>query len=515
MPDPPLTPAKHTLKRLSEDFGTNPPTPFVELGVTSCFSFLRGASDACDLVEAAFCQKHHALGIADRNTMAGVVRLYSEAKTAKLRSVIGCRVVLVEGHEFLAYPRDRAAYGRLCTLLSQGKMRTVDGQWQDKGECHLTVDMLVEHSENVQLIALPDEDIDAFTETLPILAARLPTMQHVAVSYLYRGDDRARIARLDALAKGQGLSILATNDVHYHAPERRPLQDVMTCIREKTTIADAGYLLHANAERHLKSPEEMQRLFADWPHAIAATREVADRCTFSLKELQYEYPEETVPGDQTSQDYLEQVAWEGAAWRYPDGIPDKVRSLVERELVLIGRLDIALNNAGIGGGLARLPDIPLDTYDQIMEINAKGVFIGMRHQLPVMLKQGGGSILNTASAAGLVGSGQLSAYAASKHAVIGMTKAAADEVARKGIRVNAICPSFASTPMVEAMGDAMGERHGVSRDDAYNMIASRVPMRRVADTMEVVQAMLWIVSDANTFMTGTTLFVDGGHSLVG
>ncbi len=341
MPDPPLTPAKHTLKRLSEDFGTNPPTPFVELGVTSCFSFLRGASDACDLVEAAFCQKHHALGIADRNTMAGVVRLYSEAKTAKLRPVIGCRVVLVEGHEFLAYPRDRAAYGRLCTLLSQGKMRTIDGQWQDKGECHLTLDMLAEHSEDVQLIALPDEDIDAFTETLPILAARLPTMQHVAVSYLYRGDDRARIMRLDALAKGQGLSILATNDVHYHTPERRPLQDVMTCIREKTTIADAGYLLHANAERHLKSPEEMQRLFADWPHAIAATREVADRCTFSLKELQYEYPEETVPGDQTSQDYLEQVAWEGAAWRYPDGIPDKVRRIVERELVLIRRLDIA------------------------------------------------------------------------------------------------------------------------------------------------------------------------------
>lgn len=179
-----------------------------------------------------------------------------------------------------------------------------------------------------------------------------------------------------------------------------------------------------------------------------------------------------------------------------------------------GRLDIALNNAGIGGGMHRLQDVPLEDYDRIMEINAKGVFIGMRHQLPVMLKQGSGSILNTASAAGLVGSGQLSAYAASKHAVIGMTKAAADEVARKGIRVNAICPSFASTPMVEVMGDTMGERHGISRDAAYEVIASRVPMRRVADPMEVVQAMLWIVADENSFMTGQSISIDGGLTAV-
>ncbi|WP_298495318.1 SDR family NAD(P)-dependent oxidoreductase [uncultured Maritimibacter sp.] len=179
-----------------------------------------------------------------------------------------------------------------------------------------------------------------------------------------------------------------------------------------------------------------------------------------------------------------------------------------------GRLDIALNNAGIGNGMQRLHEIPLEDYDRVMEINAKGVFIGMRHQLPVMLGQGAGSILNTASAAGLVGSGQLSAYAASKHAVIGMTRAAADEVARKGIRVNAICPSFASTPMVESMGDMMGERHGITREDAYSRIASRVPMRRVAEPREVVQAMLWIVSDANSFMTGQAISVDGGLTAV-
>lgn len=179
-----------------------------------------------------------------------------------------------------------------------------------------------------------------------------------------------------------------------------------------------------------------------------------------------------------------------------------------------GTLDIALNNAGIGNGVVKLQDIPLEDYDRVMDINAKGVFIGMRHQIPVMMKANTGAILNTASAAGLVGSGHLSAYAASKHAVIGMTKAAADEVARYNIRVNAICPSFASTPMVESMGDMVGAAHGISREDAYKRIAARVPMRRVAEPAEVVQAMLFIVSDANSFMTGQAISVDGGLTAV-
>ncbi len=341
MPEAPLTPPKRSLKHSSDTFAANPPAPFVELGVTSCFSFLRGASEATDLVLTALAQGHHALGIADHNTLAGVVRLHSEANTAQLHPVIGCRIAVTEGFEFLAYPQDRAAYGRLSTLLSAGKMQTLEGAWQDKGECHLSLSMLAQYSEGVQLIAIPGEDLDAFTLTLPMLCEQLPGLRHVAASYLYRGDDRARINQLDALARAYGLSILATNDVHYHAPERRPLQDVMSCIREKTTIARAGFHLHANAERHLKSPAEMQRLFAEWPHAITATREVADRCQFSLDELQYEYPDETVPDGRTPQDYLTQISWEGAQRRYPDGIPAKVRALIERELVLIGKLDIA------------------------------------------------------------------------------------------------------------------------------------------------------------------------------
>jgi error-prone DNA polymerase len=176
---------------------------------------------------------------------------------------------------------------------------------------------------------------------LPRLTDRFPTLRHLAASYLYTGDDIARLDRLDALARANGLALLATNDVHYHAPERRPLQDVMTAIRHKTTVADAGHLLHANAERHLKSPEEMQRLFARWPHAIAAAREVADACAFSLDELKYEYPQKGYPAGLTAQEYLAQKTWEGAEWRYPEGVRADVKATLKRELALIGKLNIA------------------------------------------------------------------------------------------------------------------------------------------------------------------------------
>lgn len=191
-----------------------------------------------------------------------------------------------------------------------------------------------------------------------------------------------------------------------------------------------------------------------------------------------------------------------------------VKAHIERAVAEFGGLDIALNNAGIGNGVVALPDIPLEDYDRVMNVNAKGVFIGMRHQIPAMAARGGGAICNTASAAGLVGSGFLSAYAASKHAVVGMTRSAADECARLNIRVNAVCPSFAATPMVEKMGDQLGERHGISRQEAYGRIAARVPMRRVADPAEVVQAMLWVCSPKNSFMTGQSIAIDGGLSAI-
>jgi error-prone DNA polymerase len=310
------------------------PAPFVELGVTSPFSFLRGASDSIELVLKALEHGMDSIGIADRNSLAGVVRMHSAAKEAGLRPLIGCRLDLTDAPSLLAYPRHREGYGRLSRLLSLGKMRA------KKGECELSLADVAEHQDGIAFIAWP-EDLDAFEAEMPRLREALPSLRHVAASYLYRGGDAARIERLDRIARAQGCTILATNDVHYHTPDRRPLQDVMSCIREKVTITTAGYRLNPNAERHLKSPEVMARLFDRWPHAIAATREFADGLDFSLDELRYEYPRETVPEGRTPQQYLEHLTWEGARQRWPGGVPDKVDRQLRHELELIRRLDFA------------------------------------------------------------------------------------------------------------------------------------------------------------------------------
>ena len=329
VPDIPSTPARRTVGTVADNLVAPQRADYVELGVSSCFSFLHGASDAVDLVLTARALGYDALGIADVNSLAGIVRLHTEAKALNLKPIIGCRIETVEGLSFLAYPVDRTAYGRLCRLISAGRMARLDGSWQAKGQCEIDLGMLARHATGVQLVLIPPQRLDKefhvsheeskfppeasalrivrqaaqsgpLETVLPYLAERLPTLRHIAASYLYFGDDIARIEALDALARRHGMSLLATNDVLYHAPERRPLQDVMSAIRHKTTVANAGHILHPNAERHLKSPDEMVRLFARWPHAIAATRTVADACHFSLEELRYEYPEEICPdGGQT------------------------------------------------------------------------------------------------------------------------------------------------------------------------------------------------------------------------
>src|SRR5687768_801842 len=160
MPEDPLTPDKRRIKIDPDTIDAPPRSAFVGLGLVSCFSFLRGASDAVDLVMAARALGYDAIGIADANSMAGVVRIHSETKTLKLKPVIGCRIETVEGLAVLAYPQDRAAYGRLCRLVSAGRMSTLDGEWQEKGVCEISLAMLAEHSEGVQLILLPPEDLD-------------------------------------------------------------------------------------------------------------------------------------------------------------------------------------------------------------------------------------------------------------------------------------------------------------------------------------------------------------------
>ena len=367
MPEAALTPGKRRIELDPDLIDAPPRADFVELGLVSCFSFLRGASDAVDLVMAARVHGYDAIGIADVNSMAGVVRMHTEAQTLKLRPVIGCRIETAEGLAFLAYPQDRVAYGRLCALISAGRMATLEGEWQVKGECDISLAMLAEHAAGIHLILLPPRDLAQeftiavesnviplhsaevakvpkhlpFENIVPRLVRQLPTLRHIAASYFYTGDDIARIERLDALAKANDLALLATNDVHYAAPDKRPLQDVMTAIRYKTTVDRAGHHLHGNGERYLKSPEQMAALFARWPHAIVAAREVADACNFSLDELRYEYPEEIYPDGKNPQEHLEQQTWEGAKWRYPSGLPDSVRETLQRELALIAKLDLA------------------------------------------------------------------------------------------------------------------------------------------------------------------------------
>jgi len=191
MPDTPLTPKRPQIEEL--EFTQNPAAPYVELGLVSCFSFLRGASDATDIALTAHALGYDALGLADHNTLAGVVRLHVAAKQVKIRPLIGCRLVPLDAPAMLAYPVDRAAYGRLSTLLSKGKMAKPDGEWQDKGACDITLADIASHSEGLRLIALPGPDVAQFAAELPRLRRALPGLTHLAASHLYRGDDRARI----------------------------------------------------------------------------------------------------------------------------------------------------------------------------------------------------------------------------------------------------------------------------------------------------------------------------------
>jgi error-prone DNA polymerase len=325
-------------------------TAYAELAVTTNFSFLRGASHPQEMVETADALGLAAIGIADRNSFAGVVRAYEEAKKRQgIKLLVGVRLVTVDGFEVLAYPTDRAAYGRLCKVLTTGNRAA------KKGECHLTFDDIVAASAGQMLIAVPPplssspasrERMSAFTSRLATLARAAPGRTYLAGVHDHRGDEPRRLALLAELGERLGAPLIAVNDVCYHAPERRPLADVVTCIRKKCTIAEAGFRLRANAERHLKSPQEMSRLFKSFPDAIARTVTIADACSFSLGQLQYEYPDEPVPPGKTAQAHLEDLTWSGAAKRYPknrfpDGIPSEIKKRIVEELALITKLNYA------------------------------------------------------------------------------------------------------------------------------------------------------------------------------
>jgi error-prone DNA polymerase len=302
---------------------------YAELQCVSNFSFLRGGSHPEELVTQARHLGLSALAINDHNTLAGVVRAHGAAKELGFQMIVGARLDL-DRASLLAYPTTRAAYGNLCRLLSTGQRRA------GKGECLLTMDDVYDHARGMIFALLPES-----VDQLEPIRQRLSAPLYLAVHRPHGQDDHAHLAHLAERAHAARVPLLATNDVLYHHPDRRPLQDVLTAIREGVTVAEAGYRLAANAERHLKPPEEMARLFRDYPEAIVNTRAIAKACNFSLDELKYEYPDEPIPKGSTPQSHLEKLAWEGAASRYSKGIPPRIRENIRKELILIEKLDYA------------------------------------------------------------------------------------------------------------------------------------------------------------------------------
>jgi error-prone DNA polymerase len=307
---------------------------YAELQVTTHFSFLRGASSPAELFEQAKLLGITALGIVDRNSLAGIVRAYEASRETGVRLVVGCRLDLTDGTSLLVYPTDRAAYSRLCRLLSVGKSRA------GKGRCLLTWEDVTAWNEGLLAILLGDEADEELKANLTRLKATFGDRAYMALIRRFAPNEHPRLYYIEQAAQAAKVPTIAIGDVLYHHPSRRRLQDVVSCIRQRCTIDEAGFRLDRHADRFLKDPAEMQRLFERHPEAFRRVGEILDRCTFSLDELRYQYPSETDPGE-TAQEKLERLTWEGAAKRYPDGIPDVVAATCRHELHLIEELEYA------------------------------------------------------------------------------------------------------------------------------------------------------------------------------
>ncbi|SEK87281.1 error-prone DNA polymerase [Olivibacter domesticus] len=333
---------------------------YTELQVTSNFSFLRGASHPEELVEHAALLGYKALAITDHNTLAGIVRAHSAAKKLGLRIIPAARLDLQDGSPLLAYPTDKEAYARLSSLLTEGNRRT------EKGKCLLYKADVFRYMEGIIFIALPPLELnecfdfeDDFKNGLQEYRQQLGGRLYLAASWLYRGNDAKRLFRLAELEEKLNIPLVATNDVHFHCPERRQLQDIVTCVREKKTIYNAGYLLYQNAERYLKPMEEMDRLFRKYPHAIENTEVIANACQFSLDSLKYVYPKEIMPDGRTPLEELEQLAWKGAHDFFGEQLPEKISTAIVHELKFIKEMDYA--------------PYFLTVYDIVREARSRGI----------------------------------------------------------------------------------------------------------------------------------------------
>ena len=311
---------------------------YVELQVTTHFSFLRGASSPEELFSAAALLGLPALGVTDRNTVGGLVRAWDGQKVTGVRSIVGCRLDLVCGTALLVYPTDRDAYARLCRLLTIGKRRA------GKGACHLHWSDVEEWNEGLIGILVPDRADATNAQALSRLARTFGNRAYMALSLRRRPKDAIRLRDLAAQAAAARVPTVATGDVLYHSPDRRMLQDVVSCIRERCTIDQLGRRRERFADRHLKDAAEIERLFARYlgdARPVARSVEIAERCGFGLEQLTYTYPDEIGASGLTPQAELERLTWAKAPERYPDGLTPKIRSQLEHELQLIAGLDYA------------------------------------------------------------------------------------------------------------------------------------------------------------------------------
>jgi error-prone DNA polymerase len=306
-----------------------------ELQVTTHFSFLRGASGADELFAAAALLGLPSLGVADRNSVAGIVRAWEASKVTGVRLVAGCRLDLADDTSLLVYPTDRPAWSRLTRLLSIGKARA------GKGKCELHWPDVEAHADGLIAIHLPDEPGEENVRLLRRLKRTFGDRAYQALTFRRRPGDSQRHFSLASEARAEGVACVATGDILYHSPDRRMLQDVMTAIREKCTIDELGFRRERHADRHLKGPDEMARRFAAYPEAVAATAEIARRCTFDLSELRYQYPEEALIPGLTAQQALEKLVADAARAKYSDGVPERTAAQLAHELAMIDRLAYA------------------------------------------------------------------------------------------------------------------------------------------------------------------------------
>lgn len=315
---------------------------YTELQITSNFSFLRGGSHPEELIEQAIALGYTEIAITDHNTLAGIVRAYKAAKNKSIRIIPAARLNLLDGPSLLAYPTTKEAYANLSGLLSEGNLRA------EKGDCHLYKADVYRYAQGIKFIIVPPASLNDnfefekdFETAIKEYTLNLGTEVYLGTIRSYQANDSKKLYKLSELSKQYKIPLVAMNDVHYHAAERRELQDVITCVREKCTIYNAGFKLYQNAERYLKTADEMKRLFAQYPEAIENTQIIAKACTFCLSELKYVYPEEITCEGRTPQEELVYLTWKGANEKFDNNIPEKVKVNIEYELGFIGRKDYA------------------------------------------------------------------------------------------------------------------------------------------------------------------------------